>query len=211
MSCGFRAVGFDQSCDAPPTAEDFDSGDAADGEVLTADGAGGATWEAGGGGGGSSITGPQGTVDTDPGDPWVNVIANETMVIEGRGGGGAFGGSFLVLDEQNLQMTGSDAINIDASGEISIDGNGVLIGSEGTLNIGATIGATLSSGGSVFVIGNDIDTPVVLITPGRVQVQGDATGTLAFYGGAGTTKQTGVAVTAAAIHAALVALGLISA
>ncbi len=35
--------------------------------------------------------------------------------------------------------------------------------------------------------------------------------TLGFYGSTGVAKQTGVAVTAAAIHAALVALGLIAA
>lgn len=34
---------------------------------------------------------------------------------------------------------------------------------------------------------------------------------LGFYGSTGVAKQTGVAVTAAAIHAALVALGLIAA
>ena len=35
--------------------------------------------------------------------------------------------------------------------------------------------------------------------------------TLGFYGSTGVAKQTGVAVSAAAVHAALVALGLISA
>ena len=35
--------------------------------------------------------------------------------------------------------------------------------------------------------------------------------TVGFYGSAGVAKQTGVAVSAAAIHAALVALGLIAA
>ena len=35
--------------------------------------------------------------------------------------------------------------------------------------------------------------------------------TLGFYGATGVAKQTGVAVSAAAIHAALVALGLIAA
>lgn len=35
--------------------------------------------------------------------------------------------------------------------------------------------------------------------------------TLGFYGSTGVAKQTGVAVSAAAIHAALVALGLIAA
>lgn len=37
------------------------------------------------------------------------------------------------------------------------------------------------------------------------------TETLGFYGATGVAKQTGVAVTAAAVHAALVALGLIAA
>ena len=39
----------------------------------------------------------------------------------------------------------------------------------------------------------------------------NASQTLGFYGSTGVAKQTGVAVSAAAIHAALVALGLISA
>lgn len=44
-----------------------------------------------------------------------------------------------------------------------------------------------------------------------VKVGESATQTLGFYGSEGVAKQTGVAVSAAAIHAALVALGLISA
>lgn len=44
-----------------------------------------------------------------------------------------------------------------------------------------------------------------------VVVGASTTETLGFYGSTGVAKQTGVAVSAAAIHAALVALGLISA
>jgi hypothetical protein len=44
-----------------------------------------------------------------------------------------------------------------------------------------------------------------------VQVGASTTEAVGFYGSAGVAKQTGVAVSAAAIHAALVALGLISA
>ena len=44
-----------------------------------------------------------------------------------------------------------------------------------------------------------------------VKVGENATQTLGFYGATGVAKQTGVPVTAAGIHAALVALGLISA
>lgn len=42
-------------------------------------------------------------------------------------------------------------------------------------------------------------------------VANHTTETLGFYGATGVAKQTGVAVTAAAVHAALVALGLIAA
>lgn len=50
---------------------------------------------------------------------------------------------------------------------------------------------------------------VLAKTTGIVNV-GASTNVLAFYGGGGVTKQTGVPVTAAGIHAALVALGLIA-
>lgn len=43
------------------------------------------------------------------------------------------------------------------------------------------------------------------------KVANSATETLGFYGSTGVAKQTGVLVTAAGIHAALVALGLIAA
>jgi hypothetical protein len=56
----------------------------------------------------------------------------------------------------------------------------------------------------------DAGLAVVAKNAGTVNI-GAATNVLAFYGGAGITKQTGVAVTDVAIHAALVALGLITA
>ena len=50
-----------------------------------------------------------------------------------------------------------------------------------------------------------------LIDQGKVILPAEASATLGFFGAAGATKQTGVAVSAAGIHAALVAYGLISA
>lgn len=44
-----------------------------------------------------------------------------------------------------------------------------------------------------------------------VKVANSTSQTLGFYGSTGVAKQTGVAVTAAGVHAALVALGLIAA
>jgi len=54
------------------------------------------------------------------------------------------------------------------------------------------------------------DVTQVAITDGKVNVA-DTAATLAFFEGAGAVKQTGVTVDAAAIHAALVAYGMISA
>lgn len=55
-----------------------------------------------------------------------------------------------------------------------------------------------------------VTTTVVQFVGPNVTVA-DATGSLGFYGTAPIAKQTGVAVTAAGVHAALVALGLIAA
>lgn len=50
-----------------------------------------------------------------------------------------------------------------------------------------------------------------LSVTGNAAIGNAAADTVGFYGHAGTAQQTGVAVTAAGIHAALVALGLITA
>ncbi len=50
-----------------------------------------------------------------------------------------------------------------------------------------------------------------LTATGNVALGDAGTDTLGFYGHAATAQQTGVAVSAAGIHAALVALGLITA
>lgn len=54
-------------------------------------------------------------------------------------------------------------------------------------------------------------TCTTLTATGNVALGDAAADTVGFYGHAGIAQQTGVAVTAAAIHAALVALGLITA
>jgi hypothetical protein len=53
--------------------------------------------------------------------------------------------------------------------------------------------------------------PVIVVSGTKVANVGASGGTLAFYGGTPTALQTGVAVTAAGIHAALVSLNLITA
>lgn len=55
-----------------------------------------------------------------------------------------------------------------------------------------------------------VTSPVVQFVGPEIQV-GSADGSVGFYGTTPIVKQTGVAVSAAGIHAALVALGLIGA
>jgi hypothetical protein len=50
-----------------------------------------------------------------------------------------------------------------------------------------------------------------LVVTGNADIGNAAADTVGFYGHAGIAQQTGVAVTAGGIHAALVALGLITA
>lgn len=77
-----------------------------------------------------------------------------------------------------------------------------------TVFIGTITGALSTEGEDVNLAGGDI------IAAGDVEIDGalnhDGT-TVGFYGTAPIAKQTGVAVTAAGIHAALVALGIIAA
>ena len=69
-------------------AASFDSGNADSGDVLTADGSGGTSWEApsGGGGGGSGVfDGAVFTVDTDNGNPYgltIDLTLNGSPVVK---------------------------------------------------------------------------------------------------------------------------------
>lgn len=76
---------------------------------------------------------------------------------------------------------------------------------------GAPLGVTLTDttfAGTFNVVGNDALNLTAAVTGVKVADTGEKLG---FYGTAPIAKQTGVAVSAAGIHAALVALGLISA
>ena len=95
-----------------------------------------------------------------------------------------------------------------------------IVALEGTLNpdpaaaasptfTGTTTVANLVVTGTAGVTGQT--TLVNLATTGNTTIGNAGSDTLGFYGHAATAQQTGVAVTAAGIHAALVALGLITA
>lgn len=87
------------------------------------------------------------------------------------------------FDDLKLRTNGSDAVTVDG----------------GTQNVTLAAGLTVT---------NTLTASSTLTMGGALDHNGTTVG---FYGTAPITKQTGVAVTAAAIHAALVALGLIAA
>ena len=64
---------------------------------------------------------------------------------------------------------------------------------------------------STVTSGNTTVVSTVVQFIGPVAMVGDAAGSVGFYGTTPIAKQTGVAVSAAGVHAALVALGLIAA
>lgn len=88
-------------------------------------------------------------------------------------------------------------------------GSGVLAGAAGTVAIGRDNAGTSASS----TVANEIKLGTALHTVqviGNASIGGAATN-VGFYGTAPIAKQTGVAVTAGGVHAALVALGLIAA
>lgn len=122
-----------------------------------------------------------------------------------------------VTNTQPLQIKGTS----DATGRIVAAINSNSAGAAAYLQF--TDGSTYNFGVGTDASGNlTLGTGKFIGSPGNVSFQIDqadggvwcqpnAAAKLAFYGTAPIAKQTGVAVTAAAIHAALVALGLIAA
>lgn len=123
--------------------------------------------------------------------------SHEMAVVEGgvarlEGGDALFpdtGGDDAYSTEGGFaRLKGGSASNLDATSTFA----GGQVTAEGATDAGAG--------------GFKLEAPV-----GSTVIEGDATSKLGFYGASPVAQQTGVAVTAAAIHAALVNLGLITA
>lgn len=109
------------------------------------------------------------------------------------------GGVTLIADSAGalIDLAADTGVNIGA------------VGSGGTVIVTADTAVLIGGAGAADVnIGSATGNVTIATGTGEVQIQGPELG---FYGQTPVAQQTGVAVTAGAIHAALVALGLITA
>jgi hypothetical protein len=153
------------------------------------------------------------------------LTAGGEVNVKSGGGGGSNGGD-LTIEAGSDSAAGSGgnvsiqsgASTLDDGGEISIRANGAatVAGQGGQVTVSG--GSGTGGGGDVIVQGGGSDGNVQLYSGDSNQyVQLDNGGLqigatkLGFYQGAAVVQPTGVAVTAAGIHAALVSLGLITA
>lgn len=146
-------------------------------------------------------------------------------IIAGEGDASHVGGEIVLRSGDSAGQNGGD-ITIEAGtdsdggtgGNITIQAGGSPDGDGGELQLRAGSG---DGGGRVLIQGGTPDGYVRLdgaaggvidvITPDGIMIDAFGGGKIGFFGATPVTKETGVAVTAAAIHAALVRLGLIAA
>jgi hypothetical protein len=115
---------------------------------------------------------------------------------------------FMSRTQRDYAVMIGEAAAIDGNEAIAL-GHNTRAGAAGAVAIGCDSAAN----GATTTVADEIKLGTALHTTnaiGNVKLGGGAK-TVGFYGSAGVAKQTGVAVTAAAIHAALVSLGLIAA
>lgn len=112
-------------------------------------------------------------------------------------------GNKIVFDSSSNYM----AINVDASSYFEIQGGGVTDYSKSWVYQDASQVSLGFTNNHQFVVNN---TQITMSFGGAELIEGNATG-LGFFTTTPVAQPTGVAVTASAIHAALVSLGLITA
>lgn len=128
----------------------------------------------------------------------------------GNGGAGASGrspgsggGAYLFGGDAGARV---DTGNPSGGGVEIRAGNGLVAGTGGSVEIYAGSSGAGGTAGHILLSVDDADG-----TYGYIRIGASASERVGFYTTTGVAQQTGVAVTAAAIHAALVNLGLITA
>lgn len=136
-----------------------------------------------------------------------NTLEHRLDALEAAGGGS--------IEWNAVEVDGR--IHLTASSDILLDGAGSgvsLFGKDGEASINVGLG-----GGSIDIVAEADGAVLTLSAPdtnGQVRIiaetvkVGGSAAAVGFYGATPVAKQTGVAVTPEAIHAALVALGLIA-
>lgn len=136
------------------------------------------------------------------------------IFIKATGGTGSTTGGAITLEAEGLvTITGHGDINAVLINS-DIDGGAVTISSSGvgnTLNVLAIgTGGLVQIGGSTVLMAESGGDHIMSVGATGIEI-GASGSSVGFYNATPVAKQTGVAVTAGAIHAALVNLGLISA
>lgn len=167
-----------------------------------------------------TISATGGGVNVNPGtDATFNLTANKAVIVKDAGGDAIFSatdvsgvrvtlrdtGDFIVADPAGAQF-----VNVNENGDVQFN-----LGTSRSFGVRTSGAATIIScdddgfsehhvldGASFFVSDESFNAAIQVDSPGP---------NLGFYGAAPVAQQTGVAVNAAAIHAALVNLGLITA
>jgi len=117
---------------------------------------------------------------------------------------GAAGDLILSADHGNAQLLANGV-----SGNITVSGPGnINVTTPQNVGINGTASVTVTAaGGTIDINGAG---PIVIDAVAPTIISNDPAHPVGFYGSAGVAQQVGVPVTAAGIHAALVALGLIT-
>lgn len=131
-----------------------------------------------------------------------SMTANQVAITgSGTSGGLSFSpGGDLDVDLLRVSVNGTPKLTWDESEDRMAFTHGIHIGVPGTSG-----GSVRFSSGEMQLFDSDDNECIV------VGQNGNANAALGFYGASSVTQQTGVAVSAAGIHAALVNLGLITA
>ena len=117
---------------APLNAANFESDDASDGHVLTADGAGGASWQAPAGGGGASFAYDGATFE--PGTYNANDYSRTIAVILTLGGQPVPDGMYMLVAGAKAWMYDSFFSQLDLALESPLGANGTLWRTNNTLS-----------------------------------------------------------------------------
>lgn len=118
------------------------------------------------------------------------------------------GGLVQLTSATSMGLTATTTFTVAAGGNVVVSGAALVsLTTPGDISITGNSSVTISAGAGPVDI-NGLGT-VKLDSVAGVVVSNAAAHPVGFYGSAGVAKQVGVPVTAAGIHAALVALGLI--
>ncbi len=163
-------------------------------------------------GGTATVGGPGGAAHVRGGPGFgTNQDGGVTSLIAGAGSaGGGSGGSAFMRGGAGGSGAGSGlggGAVISGGASLATDGGGGLVSLDGGVGTGTGDGGSISISGGIAG-GTGVDGNITLTTSEALALAGTEIG---FYATTPIALQTGVAVTIGAVHAALVALGLITA